>query len=99
MKTATLTETKNHLSALLDQVRHGETVLITDRGRAVARLVSVLAEESPAAEGRLARLERQGLLRRAEGERSRELFQRRRPRVHGGAGAVAALLDERRGGR
>ena len=36
MKTATLTETKNQLSALIDQVRHGETILILDRGRAVA---------------------------------------------------------------
>jgi prevent-host-death family protein len=99
MKTATLTETKNRLSALLDQVRHGETILITDRGRPVARLMSVLADESPAPEGRLARLARQGLLRRAEGERSGDLFQRPRPRVRGGAGPVAALLDERRSGR
>ncbi|MCP3964406.1 MAG: type II toxin-antitoxin system Phd/YefM family antitoxin [bacterium] len=33
MKTAALTETKNNLSVLIDQVRHGETILVLDRGR------------------------------------------------------------------
>ncbi len=28
MKIATLSQTKNHLSALIDKVRHGETILI-----------------------------------------------------------------------
>ena len=58
MKRATLTDTKNNLSALVDQVQHGETILILDRGRPVARLESVLGDgDDP--EGRLARLERQ----------------------------------------
>ena len=38
MKTATITEIKNGLSAIIDQVRAGESVLITDRGLVVARL-------------------------------------------------------------
>jgi prevent-host-death family protein len=32
-------EAKNKLSALLDQVEHGAEIIITRRGRAVARLV------------------------------------------------------------
>jgi prevent-host-death family protein len=32
---------KNHLSAYLDRVREGEEIVITDRGRPVARLTSV----------------------------------------------------------
>ncbi len=32
-------EAKTHLSELLDKVRHGEDVLITRRGKPVARLV------------------------------------------------------------
>ena len=32
-------EAKTHLSALLDKVKHGEEVLITRRGKAIARLV------------------------------------------------------------
>ena len=38
MKTATISETKNGLSALLDRVRHGESILITDRNQPIARL-------------------------------------------------------------
>ena len=95
MKKATLTETKNNLSALVDQVQHGETILILDRGRPVARLESVLGTgDDP--EGRLARLERQGLLRRASAALPREVLMAKAPRPTGGASALEALLDERR---
>jgi prevent-host-death family protein len=99
MKMATLTETKNHLSALIDQVRHGETILILDRGRAVARLTSVLAEESSAPDGRVDRLERQGILRRAQAPKSPKLFARPRPQAREGASVLEELLEERRSGR
>ena len=99
MKMATLTETKNRLSALIDQVRHGESILILDRGRPVARLASVLAEESSAPEGRVARLERQGILRRARVPKSAQLLDRPRPRARGGGSILEALLEERRSGR
>ncbi len=66
MRTATITETKNKLSALLDLVRHGETVLITDRGTPIARIVPVAGSGgTDADEARIARLERAGLLSRA----------------------------------
>ncbi len=99
MKTATLTETKNRLSALIDRVRHGETILILDRGRPVARLASVIAEESSTPEGRVARLERRGILRRATAPKTPDLFHRPRPRARENASVVAALLEERRSGR
>jgi prevent-host-death family protein len=95
---ATLTETKNNLSALVDQVRHGESILILDRGRPVARLESVLEGDS-ASEGRLARLERQGLVRRGVQKSLRDLLKRRPPRPQGGASALDELLEERRSGR
>ncbi len=38
MKSASVSETKNGLSALLDEVRRGETVLITHHGTPVARI-------------------------------------------------------------
>lgn len=67
MKRASVTEAKNRLSALLDRVRHGETVLIEDRGVPVARLVPVVGA-SPSLDGdRLARLERQGIVRPPRG--------------------------------
>jgi len=39
--TAGVREVKNHLSAYLDRVQDGEEIVITDRGRPVARLTSV----------------------------------------------------------
>lgn len=98
MKTATLTETKNNLSALIDQVRHGETILILDRGRPVARIESA-AKGQVDAEGRLARLERQGVVRRASAPMPRELLSRKPPAAGDGGSVLAALLEERETGR
>jgi len=41
MKRTSITEAKNNLSALIDRVRRGETVLICDRNRPVARMEPV----------------------------------------------------------
>jgi prevent-host-death family protein len=97
VKKATITETKNKLSALIDRVRHGETVLILDRGRPVARLESVLAGEEPG-EGRLERLERMGVLRRATGPVPAEILDQEPPRPTQGS-VLEELLEERRTGR
>jgi len=99
MRTATISEAKNQLSALIDRVRHGETIVITDRGRPVARLVSALsgAEDDP--DGRLARLERRGLLRRATAPPPTALIRKKLPGGKGPSGVLDALLEERRHGR
>ena len=41
MKRVNLTELRNHLPGYLAKVRSGEEILITSRGRAVARLLPV----------------------------------------------------------
>ena len=41
MRTAGVREARQNLSALLDEVRKGREILITERGRPVARLVPV----------------------------------------------------------
>ena len=99
MKTATITEAKNQLSALIDRVRHGETIIITDRGRPVARLVSALTGAAADPEGRLARLERRGGLRRATAPPPRALIRRKLPNLKKPSGVLDALLEERREGR
>ena len=100
MKMATISETKNGLSALLDRVRHGETIVVTDRGRPVARLEPIAGEEEAGPEeGRLARLERAGIIRRAREGRLEEIARVPPPRPVGGADIVAAIVDERRSGR
>jgi prevent-host-death family protein len=99
MKTATISETKNQLSALIDRVRHGETIVITDRGRPVARLVSALVDAAEDPDGRLARLERRGGLRRAGSPPPRALILKPPARTRKPSGVLAALLAERREGR
>jgi|SRR5689334_10552076 len=99
MKKATITEVKNQLSALIDRVRHGETIVITDRGRPVARLVSALTDAGEDPEGRLARLERRGGLRRATSPPPRALIMKKLPKVRKPSGVLDGLLDERKEGR
>ena len=96
VKTATITEAKNRLSALIDRVRHCETIVITDRGRPVARLVSALTGAADDPEGGLARLERRGGVRRATVPPPRALIMRKLPKVKKPSRVLDALLEERR---
>ena len=99
METVSITEAKNRLSALIDRVRSGRSILILDRGTPVARLEPV-AEDSRTADATvLDRLERAGLLRRGKGPPPLHLIASPGPRPRDGASAVAALLAERRSGR
>lgn len=99
VRRATVTETKNQLSALLDRVRHGETVLIMDRGRPVARLEPALVDTSDDPDGRLARLERRGVIRRGLAPPPKALILKKFPVRRKVSGVLEALLDERRHGR
>lgn len=98
MLVATITEAKNRLSALIDHVRGGETVLIVDRGIPVARLESAVTIESDT-DGRVARLERAGAVRRATNPAASDVLSADPPSARRGASAVRALLEERRAGR
>lgn len=97
MKLATITEAKNGLSALLDQVRAGESILIVDRGTPVARLEPVAAH--PDQSGRTKRLERAGLLRIGSERPPLDLLRERPPTLPPAISAVEALIDERRSSR
>lgn len=97
MKTASITEAKNGLSALIDRVRAGETVVITDRGMPVARIEPMSTDPEP--DGRLARLERAGVIRRGAAPPPIDLIREPPPRLASGVSVLEALLDERRTGR
>lgn len=99
MLKASITEAKNRLSALIDQVRSGETVVITDRGRPVARLSSAVDDSDVDSDGRVARLERQGAVRRATTAPPARMILRPPPAVRPGADILRELLDERADGR
>jgi prevent-host-death family protein len=96
MKTATVTEAKNGLSALIDRVKAGETVTILDRGTPVARLEPVVSD--PKQEGRLQRLSRAGIVRVPD-QHGRPAQADLPPPPKARSSVVAALLEERRTGR
>ena len=98
MKRASITEAKNQLSALIDRVRRGERIVIEDRGKPVARLepVSGLAGDEG---GRVARLERAGLARRADAPVPRGVLHTPPPRPSRGARLSRAVIEERSEGR
>lgn len=89
MKTASVSQTKNQLSALLDQVRQGETVVITDHDRPVAKLTAI---ETMDISGGIGMLERKGIVRRGKGGLCSIA---KPPRPKGNASAVAMLLEDR----
>lgn len=97
MKKASITETKNNLSALIDGLKGGSPVLIVDRGRPVARLEPVTGPEPGGQSGRLSRLIRDGVLRPRLTVAPEAVFNS--PPPSAGASAVDALINERREGR
>ncbi|MCY3943150.1 MAG: type II toxin-antitoxin system prevent-host-death family antitoxin [Gemmatimonadetes bacterium] len=95
MKRVSVSEAKSGLIALLDAVRRGETVLITDDGEPVARLepyeVSGLADDEAAAA-----LVRRGVVRPPRTRLDVERFLARpRPRVGEGLSASEIAVEER----
>ena len=98
MKKASVSETKNHLSAILRQVREGETYLIIDHGKPVARL-EPLTKGSEDDDIRRIDLERRGILRRGRGKVREEILETPPPRLPKRVSGVALLLEERENGR
>ena len=99
MKKASITEAKNNLSALIDRVKSGSSVLIVDRGRPVARLESAAGHLSGDEAGQLERLVRTGIVRPARVPFPKARIATEPPHAAAKASAVQALLEERRAGR
>lgn len=97
MKTATISEAKNGLSAFLKLVQKGETVLILDRDTPVAQLVPLEPFAEARDEALLKELERKGVLRRPRRSGASKLLLTPPPDV--GGDVLAALLTEREDGR
>jgi prevent-host-death family protein len=99
MRTATITETKNHLSALIHAVRRGESIIVMDRKKPVARIESVSPASVEGPDGRLNRLQREGVLLSARGGRVDGVLKSPPPRPRKPVSAVRALCSERAEGR
>jgi prevent-host-death family protein len=93
MTIASISEVKAKLSALLDRVKVGEEVTITDRGVPVARIVPISGEVDW--DERLQQLEREGLVRLPK-KRLDPDWLRSRPLPKARASVLEALLEERR---
>ena len=91
---ANISELKNRLSHSLGRVRRGESVLVLDRDRVIARIEP--AGRSPADASKESRwldeLERRGVVRRGSGQLPRKWLESR-PKLK--ADLLRTLLDER----
>jgi prevent-host-death family protein len=92
MKQTSISDLKARLSSYLDAVREGEEVLVTDRGRPIARIVRVRGAEHR--ESRNDLLVRAGRLRPPLGRVPKDLYTRTLPDDAEGK-TLEALLDER----
>jgi prevent-host-death family protein len=95
MRRTSITAAKNGLSALIDRVRHGESVIIEDRGVPVARIESVTIPGRQGVEGRAARLERQGAIRPALAPPPRQVLNSPPPQPRAGARLSDTVIAER----
>ncbi len=93
MRRAAIADLKAHLSEYLDAAKAGEEVVVTERGRPVARLGPVGAAEG--GQDRLSHLYRASLARPPLKKLSPDILRRRGPADPRGR-ILAALLAERR---
>ena len=97
MEKASISELKASLSEYLSHVRAGEEVVITDRGRAVARIIP-LQKGYSSSDARMEQLRACGLARTGEKMLPEGFWDERVPCVSAEA-VKAALLDEREDAR
>jgi prevent-host-death family protein len=96
MEKVSISKLKDQLSAYLKKVQDGQTLLVTDRNKPVARLEPVTAATSAAQ--RIARLVEQGVVSLPKAPPlSIEEIRQMRP-VAPGARLLEALLEERESG-
>ena len=95
MTITSISELKARLSAFLDIVRQGDEVLVTDRGRVIARLAPVTGDLL--GESRRELLVRTGRVRPPTAKLPKAFWKAKRPADAKGR-SLAALLDERREG-
>jgi prevent-host-death family protein len=95
MKTATVSKLKASLSAYLRRVKAGEEVLVTERGRPVAKLSPATSPETFTLH--LAEMERQGLIKVGSGRLPKGFWRLPRPKDPKGS-ILKSALEEREEG-
>lgn len=97
MKTAKVSELKASLSKYVAHVKSGEEVVVTERGKPVAKLVPIPRDDDPMTE-RMRDLERRGLVTLGTGRVPDEFWDMPMPDDPGDS-VLKALLEERETGR
>ena len=97
MKTAKVSELKASISEYLSKVKAGEEVIVTDRGKPIAKIIPLKRGdiEIPA---HLLTLEKAGLVRIGAGRLPADFWDMPRPKDKKGL-ALSAMLREREEGR
>lgn len=95
MERITVTQLRSDLDGYLEKVRTGESFLVLDHGRPIARLNCMDGQSR--FDNRLTRLESEGLVRRAVRPFPRELIEK--PPPEPGKSVLEGLIQERREGR
>lgn len=93
MRTAAVSELKASISEYLSKVKAGEEVLVTDRGKPVAKLIPLDRSETDVPT-HLLMLEKAGLVRIGSGKIKAGFWEMPRPKDEKGL-ALKALLEER----
>ena len=97
MKTTPVSQLKATLSEQLARVKAGEEVVVTERGRPIAKIVP-LGTETIGLSAHMSELARNGLIRLGTGKISKDIWKLPRP-VDKQGRAFKALVDEREHGR
>lgn len=95
MKTVTVSKLKAALSEYLRQVKAGEDVLVTERGRPIAKITPAASADT--LPEHLVEMEAQGLMKLGSGRLLKAFWDLPRPKDPKG-GVVKAVLQEREEG-
>jgi len=97
MRSATVSKLKATLSEHLARVKAGEEVIVTERGKPIAKIVPI-GRDQAGVPAHLLELARAGLVRLGSGKISKGLWKLPRPADPSGA-VLKALLEERESDR
>ena len=97
IRSATVSKLRATLSEHLARVKAGEEVIVTERGKPIAKIVPI-GRDQAAVPAHLLELARAGLVRLGSGKISKEFWNLPRPADPSGA-VLKALLEERESDR
>ncbi len=96
MKTAAISKLKASLSEYLLKVKAGEEVIVTDRGKPIAKIIPISRYETSPED--IQEMEKKGLISGGTGKLPKDFWDLTKPRDPKGL-VLKALLEERKEGR